>query len=123
MRPPASPPCCWRVAIFGAIELSGGGGSSQAVPTGFDLVQAKGRVTHYVVELSGPNAPTTIDLRTGATSARLGTRRSSRWDTKGPLYRVVDRVDGQVTFDLVGNRCIPVTGSARRDALQPGSGV
>ena len=32
------------------------------------------------------------------------------WDTKGPLYRVVDRVDGQVTFDLVGNRCIPVTG-------------
>ena len=97
------------VAIFGAIALSGGGGSSQSVPTGFGLVQAKGRVTHYVVELSGRNEPTMIDLRTGAATPPRHTQ-ELWWDSKGPLYRVVGRVDGQLTFDLVGNRCIPAKG-------------
>ena len=97
-------------AIFGAITLSGGGRlSAEAVPPGFGLVQATGRVTHYVVELGGRNQPTTIDLRTGAARPAPHTQ-EIWWESKSPFFRVVDRVDGQVTFDLVGNRCIPVTG-------------
>jgi hypothetical protein len=94
-------------AIFGAITLSGGAGSSvQAVPPGFGLVQATGRVTHYVVELSGRSEPTTIDLRTDVARPALVTQ-EIWWDSKGRFYRVVNRVDGQVTFDLVGDRCFP----------------
>jgi hypothetical protein len=76
------------------------------IPEGFAAVHAKGLVSHDLLELRWPNEPRIVDLSTGE-ERRAPVTQEVWWDHGSGLYRVIDRVDGQVTFDLVGNRCFP----------------
>ena len=105
-------------AIWAAIAFTGGDSTTSNLPEGFSSVQARGPVQHVELETM-PSRITDIDLATGR-------RRPARltyevwYDPRTKHYRVVDRVDGSMRFDVVGAAGCSRIGSGETVCLPPG---
>jgi hypothetical protein len=89
--------------IFAGLELTGGSPAGQALPDGFQLVHARGPVSHVVMH-NFPTGNQVLDLRTGRTRP-AAVENEVWWDRKSGLNRQVTRVGGTVVSDLVRNTC------------------
>jgi len=89
--------------IFARLELTDGSPAGQAVPEGFQLVHARGPVSHVVMH-NFPSGNQILDFRTGRTRP-AAVENEVWWDRKSGLNRQVTRVDGTVFSDQVRNTC------------------
>jgi hypothetical protein len=92
--------------IAAAVFLVGGSSRSTAVPRGYHLVQARGPVSHALIERRLTNQPTVIDLASGR-ERPVVVSLEVWWDRRSGLERVVARNDGRAQFDVVGQSCQP----------------
>jgi len=94
-------------AAYLGLQLGGGGGGSAGgvvAPRGFHLVPAQGPVAHAVIDESSPTWARSVDLSTRSVHPAKVSE-EVWWDRKTGLVRIVQRVDGQVRSDLVGQTC------------------
>ena len=105
---------------YGGFALSRDGTSTQPVPPGFHLVQARGPVSRAVIEIRDPRPLKSLDLASG--SERPAKVTWEAWfDGGSGLDRVIQRVDGKEQFDLVGQAmCVKPRGGNPRFCIPPG---
>jgi hypothetical protein len=105
--------------IAAGVFLVAGSSRSTAGPRGYHLVQARGPVSHALIERHLTNRPTVIDLASGRERPAVVSL-EVWWDRRSGLERVVARNDGRAQFDVVGQSCQPAAaGPSGRFCVPP----
>jgi hypothetical protein len=90
--------------IYAGLELASGSPAQQAIPPGFQLVNARGPVSHVLMH-NFPSRTRVVDLSTGRTETARG-ETEVWWDRRSGLTRQVERLDGNVVSDGLRNSCV-----------------